>query len=867
MVEEIRVLHVDDEPGFPDLVSEYLTRADESFTVLSEQGPEDALARLREEEVDCVVSDYEMPGMDGLSLLKAVREEYPELPFVLFTGKGSEEIASEAISAGVTDYLEKESSPDQYTVLANRVRNAVERYRARTAHRRSEAKFQQICDNIRDSIWLGDADRSETLYVNDAYEEVWERPTGELHDDPVAFLDAVHPEDRDRVEAALETAEEGESLTYRIVTPDGEVKWIRDREFPVRDQDGEVIRVVAVSEDVTEKRTYERRIEALHDVATELRTADTVDEICEVAVAGAENLLDFDQSVMCIEEDGYIPVRASSEGLPEDGTTLMTTEEGLVGKAYRTGESLLVNDLDECEVAKPQGPYESTISVPVGDRGVFQAVTVDQEEFDEDDLEIAELLATHAGQAITSVETEARLREERNRLGALFENIPDPTVEYAFVDGEPVVEAVNPAFEERFGFEASEVVGDSLDDVIVPASEADSAEELNEAVRRGEGFTEQVTRETTGGEREFLIRNAPFEEGQTVRGYAVYTDLTERIRREEELELKTRAMDEAPVGITIFDPSESDYPIVYANEGFERLTGYEEPELLGENFRLLQGPETDASAVEELREAVEKGEPASVDLLNYRKDGSPFWNRIDVAPVQDEDGRYTHWIGFQQDVTERVENERHVERQFEQFEEFGSVLSHDLSSPLTALRGRLELAEETGDLDHVSAARTAAERVVTLVDDVAEAMKEGTLVTDVGPVDLGRVARETWGVMDTGPAELRVVDDVTIHADEAALDRLFGNLLRNAVEHAGPEVTVRVGRLGGGFYVEDDGPGVPDEVGEDVFAPGVTDDPDGSGFGGVSVKQIALAHGWELALAESAEGGARFEFTGVDVGV
>ncbi|WP_435062101.1 PAS domain S-box protein [Halobaculum sp. EA56] len=129
MTEPIRVLHVDDDPDFAELTATFLERTDDRFAVGTAHDAEAALARL-DDGVDCVVSDYDMPGTNGIELLEAVRERRPDLPFVLFTGKGSEEVASDAITAGVTDYLQKKGGSDQYDLLANRIRNAVERARA-----------------------------------------------------------------------------------------------------------------------------------------------------------------------------------------------------------------------------------------------------------------------------------------------------------------------------------------------------------------------------------------------------------------------------------------------------------------------------------------------------------------------------------------------------------------------------------------------------------------------------------------------------------------------------------------------------------------------------------------------------------------
>ena len=160
----IRVLHVDDEPEFGELAATLLNRVDDRIAVVSETDASDALDRFFEEEFDCIVSDYQMPGMDGLVFLTAVREEDPDVPFVLFTGHGSEEIAGEAISAGVTDYLQKGGGASQYTVLAHRIRNAVERYRAV----RRERLGQRALETAREGISLVEPDGTFS-YVNPAF--------------------------------------------------------------------------------------------------------------------------------------------------------------------------------------------------------------------------------------------------------------------------------------------------------------------------------------------------------------------------------------------------------------------------------------------------------------------------------------------------------------------------------------------------------------------------------------------------------------------------------------------------------------------------------------------------------------------------
>ncbi|TKX52092.1 response regulator, partial [Halorubrum sp. SP3] len=121
ITDSIRVLYVDDEPEFAEMAATFLGREDDRFDVEIVSSGTEGSARLADESFDCVISDYDMPGQNGIEFLETVRDDHPDLPFILHTGKGSEEVASDAISAGVTDYIQKSGSADQYALLANRI--------------------------------------------------------------------------------------------------------------------------------------------------------------------------------------------------------------------------------------------------------------------------------------------------------------------------------------------------------------------------------------------------------------------------------------------------------------------------------------------------------------------------------------------------------------------------------------------------------------------------------------------------------------------------------------------------------------------------------------------------------------------------
>ena len=208
--EEVHVLHVDDNPEIVELTQTFLEQTDDAFTVSGETNPVEAIQRIQEGTVDCVISDYDMPNTDGLELLEIVREQYPDLPFILYTAKGSEEIASEAISAGVTEYMQKETSTEQYEVLANRVRKAVERHRAQERFWDALAWYRRLAEQDLAGVFVVQDD--EFIYVNDRFAEVF----GYLREELLgASLRKVVSDaaDDSLVEALLATTD-GERRTY-----------------------------------------------------------------------------------------------------------------------------------------------------------------------------------------------------------------------------------------------------------------------------------------------------------------------------------------------------------------------------------------------------------------------------------------------------------------------------------------------------------------------------------------------------------------------------------------------------------------------------------------------------------------------------
>lgn len=211
-----------------------------------------------------------------------------------------------------------------------------------------------------------------------------------------------------------------------------------------------------------------------------------------------------------------------------------------------------------------------------------------------------------------------------------------------------------------------------------------------------------------------------------------------------------------------------------------------------------------------------------------------------------------------------------LQRENERLDEFASIVSHDLRNPLNVAQLRLRLLADEFDSEHVTPAVTALDQMEELVDDMLTLARDGQTVSEFTPVDLRRIVEESWDMVETRDATIDVETNARILGDEGRLGQLFGNLIRNAIEHT-PDtdsLEVRVDVLDdeteSGFYVADNGPGIPDSIADSLFQPGVSTNENGTGLGLAIVSRIVEAHGWNLRATESESGGARFEVTGVE---
>jgi signal transduction histidine kinase len=235
-----------------------------------------------------------------------------------------------------------------------------------------------------------------------------------------------------------------------------------------------------------------------------------------------------------------------------------------------------------------------------------------------------------------------------------------------------------------------------------------------------------------------------------------------------------------------------------------------------------------------------------------------------------------------------------LERQVDRLEEFASVVSHDLRSPLTVAKGNMELIGDNDAVDEelIAHVEFAHDRMSEIIEDSLALARGGNEVTDPEPVGIEELATQAWQTVGGDDETLSVATEMQLDADPERLLRLLENLFRNAIEHGGdgddsddsgdpiaaglPDdygddepsdsvldgLSITVGELtdGKGFYIADNGDGIPEDEREDVFEAGVSSSGTGSGLGLAIVRRIAQAHGWTVSVTDADGGGARFEF-------
>ncbi|WP_440763434.1 PAS domain-containing sensor histidine kinase [Natronorubrum sp. DTA7] len=485
-------------------------------------------------------------------------------------------------------------------------------------------------------------------------------------------------------------------------------------------------------------------------------------------------------------------------------------------------------------------------------------------------------------------ETTEELRSTRDQLQVILDNTP--AVVY-MKDLEQRYLYVNPAFEEIFDQPREEILGKRTED-IHPAVNVEQINEMDrEVLESGEANKYVEDFRIRGKRRVFFNVRAPLfdADGEPYAIYGIATEITERKEREESMQalaeagprlLECETMES--VGSVAVSVAESvlNQPITAiltldeAGNVLRPLTMTDEAtDLFGETaiprgsgiaWRVFTTGELYASSDISSDPEVLNPETSieSEIVVPLGEHGVLLAGSTETRTFDEHDLEFATILGAMiQGTIDRVDRERQLQTKNKRLEEFSNVLAHDLRNPLAVAKGYAELTRETDDLEYLSDVEEGVERALSIMDGLLALARTGQGVNEFESAELEQLASEAWSSIETREATLRVESDRTITADLGWLQQLFENVFRNAIEHGGADVSVRVGAIDGGFYIADDGPGIDPEQRERLL------EGDSSGanvrFGFKIIRDVIDAHGWNLSIEESDEGGARFEIVGL----
>jgi len=856
-----RVLHVDDDPDFAEMTAAFLEREREAFDVETATSAAAGLEALAADSFDCVVSDYEMPGRNGIEFLEAVRESHPELPFILFTGKGSEEVASDAISAGVTEYLQKGGGTDQYAVLANRIANAVEHDRARQAIERGERRLRDIVDAVPHLLYVVDRE-GRYILANETLASFHDTTANDIEgssvDDVLGEAEAARF--RKRIGSVLDSGEARRFPEVEVEGPDGESHLFEPRLLPY-DLDDDTRAVLGIATEVTERIERERELERYEAYLEESTDVVTV-----------------------LAEDGTISYES-----PSVSRVLGHEPGSLMG---RDGfEYVHPDDVEETRAA-----FRELAANPEGTTTIECRFRTADGEWRWLEIHGTNQLSNPAIDGIVTNNRDITDRKEREQELERASDLLDRTERIADVGGweiDPDTEELfwtNNLFE-LLGIDAEETppLGEALD-VFHETDRPLVGDAVTAALEDGEPFDVEARFYGPEDEVRWLrVQGVPtVEDGEVTTLRGAVQDVTEQKERERDLEQARTEYAELINGMNdtawVID---DDCTFLAVNDAAVETLGYTRGEFLSmrpHDIDARHEPEEITALIDSMPE----DEHQVFETVHRTKDG-------EEVPVEISSSLITYRgetaiLSIGRDISDRKEREK-------QLEQFASVVSHDLRNPLNVAQGRLELVEaDDPNLEHVERAH---DRMVELIDDLLVLARQGDSLGVRESIVLDSLVRGCWENVATRGATLRVETERSVLADRNRLQQLFENLFRNAVEHGSTgnrtqsgdavehgstgsraqsnepadgtaptveELTITVGDLDDstGFYVADDGVGIDDAEREELFSPGYSTSDAGTGFGLSIVKQIADAHGWTVEVTASESGGARFEFRGVE---
>jgi PAS domain S-box-containing protein len=848
----IRVLHVDDDSGFLKVAKSFL-EAQGPFEVETVLSVEEALRKLGEAEYDVVVSDYRMPGQDGLEFLKETKQQDNTIPFIIFTGRGREEVAIKALNLGADGYFNKMGCPETvYGELAHGIRLAVERKRAEMEVLKKEERLRAILASSPDGIMISDLN-ADVVDCNEAALRLGEYSSKK---EVVGKSGLEFIAGKDRKEASEDLKEifargTMKNLEYTVLKKNGEEYLAELSASILKDSIGNPVGFVTVIRDISERKKAEEMLKEseqrfrclVEEAALAMAVADTKGRLTYVNKATVD-MLGYSTSQM-------VGQPFSNFLYPEDKGKIMRTF--LKAIVLRMQPRLL-----EFRLVHKDGHVIHVMSRPTrlavdGKTIGFQAIIID----------ITERKKMYQ-----------QLRESEAKYRELFETsidgIATSNMDGRFTD-------CNQACQRMLGYSLDEMKKLTYQQ-LTPEKWHKMEAEIIEGQILKKGFTIEYEKEVIRKDGSVIpVSNRAWatfgDDGKPKGMWGILRDITERKKTENELresEEKYRVLTENMPSIVYSTLPDETATTSFISDKAEELTGYSVQQFLKDPklWDRLVHP-ADRERVWKKMEEYRKNKTRFCE--EYRiiaRDGEVRWVRDKALPVKDEQGKFTKFVGLTEDITDVKNKESELARLNEKLRIVGGLTRHDVRNKLSAIVGNTYLARRAPDrrketLEYLQEIDQEVEQIVRILDFAKTYEMLGSKRLTF--INLEKAFNEAVSSFLSLGA-VKVTNDchgLSVRAD-SLLVQLFYNLIDNSLKHGEKLTKIKVHRADYGdqlnLIYEDDGVGIPRETKLRLFSEGFTTGK-GSGYGLYLIRRMMEIYGWAIQETGESGIGARFVIT------
>jgi PAS domain S-box-containing protein len=844
---KIRVLHVDNDAEFLE-VARHCLEEQGPFQVDTASSAKEALEKLHNADYDVVVADYQMPGKNGLELLKELRQEGMAIPFILLTCKGKEEIAVEALNSGVEQYIDKQGNATvTYEELKHGILSAVKRRRTEKRLNESENLLRQITENIQDRLIVTD----ENLIITYASASL-KRISGYEPSETIgkSIYQFIHPNDLTK---AMETVKEvfkdrsGGKLEIRIKRADGSYALMEGISKVLVDENSQITGIVITSRDITERKQIEENLqkneERFKQVADNAQTwMWEVDSngVYTHASPSVEKVLGYKPEEIVGKKHFY------DLFIPEE-------REELKEKAFQSfaKKSPFRNFMNRNLHKNGNIVWLYTSGIPIEDgKGNLLG-------YRGADTDITEHKSV-----------EQTLKESEEKYRKLFEEAIDAIFVADFETG--IFTDCNRSATELVGRKKSEIIG--MHQRLLHPKEVikgDFSKTVIQHCTDKEGTTVEDQIITKNGEiRDVTIKGNLFEVNGKKMLRGVFRDITESKKTSEKAYFQARLLNAIGQAIIATDTNGN---IIYWNHAAEQLYGWSEAEVLGRNIVDVTPAETSKEQAAKVLAKLMAGESWSGEFVAKGRDNTSFSAIGTETPITNDKGEIIGIIGVSTDISEQkwmqeVFNDAigKVVELNEKLHVVGSLSRHDLRNKLAALNGRIFLLKErlNGNIEgllQLQEMELAAKQMLRILE--FERIYEQVGVEELKCIDVEKHLNEAVSLFSNlkGAEMINECHGLTVLAD-SLLRQVFYNLIDNTLKYGEKVSRIRVhykeeeNQLK--LMYEDNGVGIPEEIKSNLFKEGFGK---GTGYGLYLMKRICEAYGW--TIQETGKYGQGVQFT------